>query len=400
MTGLTATITELNYVDGVTSAIQTQLNGKQDSTTAVTHTASTAAGSVTQPVYIASDGTATATTYSLAKSVPADAVFTDTTYSAFTGATGSAAGTSGLVPAPVATDNTKYLKGDGTWGTVDALPSQTSQSGKFLTTNGTTASWANIPTEIPTQTGNSGKFLTTDGSAVSWATVDTLPSQTSQSGKYLTTNGTTASWASISVPTKISDLTDDTSTYPVDQADSVTNQNSGGSAIKTWTGTRQQYDTITTKDANTLYNIIDDTDVTLTLLNALYPVGAIYIGTCASCPLQVLGVGTWQLVSAGRVLQGVGTGQTAGDTVEAGLPNVTGEFYGRGLTRTNTYSTSSGALSHVADNTYGLGSDSYVGASSAQSKIVLDASNSNSIYGNSTTVQPPAYIVNIWERVA
>lgn len=40
---------------------------------------------------------------------------TDTTYSAFTGADGTAAGTAGLVPAPAATDNTKFLKGDGTW---------------------------------------------------------------------------------------------------------------------------------------------------------------------------------------------------------------------------------------------------------------------------------------------
>ena len=68
----------------------------------------------------------------------------------------------------------KFLTTNGSatsWATVDALPSQTSQSGKFLTTNGTTASWANIPTEIPSQSGNSGKFLTTDGSAVSWATI-------------------------------------------------------------------------------------------------------------------------------------------------------------------------------------------------------------------------------------
>lgn len=42
---------------------------------------------------------------------------TDTTYSAFTGATGSVAGSAGLVPAPAATDNDKYLKGDGTWAT-------------------------------------------------------------------------------------------------------------------------------------------------------------------------------------------------------------------------------------------------------------------------------------------
>jgi hypothetical protein len=42
----------------------------------------------------------------------------DTTYSAFTGATSSVAGAAGLVPAPAAGDGTKYLKGDGTWGTV------------------------------------------------------------------------------------------------------------------------------------------------------------------------------------------------------------------------------------------------------------------------------------------
>ena len=39
------------------------------------------------------------------------------TYSAFTGADGSTAGASGLVPAPAAADNTKFLKGDGTWQT-------------------------------------------------------------------------------------------------------------------------------------------------------------------------------------------------------------------------------------------------------------------------------------------
>lgn len=41
---------------------------------------------------------------------------TDTTYSAFTGATSGVAGTSGLVPAPAAGDQDKVLKGDGSWG--------------------------------------------------------------------------------------------------------------------------------------------------------------------------------------------------------------------------------------------------------------------------------------------
>ena len=47
--------------------------------------------------------------------VPANAKFTDTTYSAFKGATSGAAGTAGLVPAPAAGDQNKVLGADGTW---------------------------------------------------------------------------------------------------------------------------------------------------------------------------------------------------------------------------------------------------------------------------------------------
>ena len=50
---------------------------------------------------------------------------------------------------------------------------------------------------VPSQTGNSGKYLTTNGTASSWGAVDALPSQTGNSGKYLTTDGTAASWATV-----------------------------------------------------------------------------------------------------------------------------------------------------------------------------------------------------------
>ncbi len=50
---------------------------------------------------------------------------------------------------------------------------------------------------LPSQTGNSGKYLTTNGTTTSWATVEALPLQTGNSGKYLTTNGTVASWNTI-----------------------------------------------------------------------------------------------------------------------------------------------------------------------------------------------------------
>jgi len=81
------------------------------------------------------------------------------------------------------------------------LPSQTSNSGKYLTTDGTAPSWGTVDA-LPSQTSNSGKYLTTNGTAASWAAVDALPSQTSNSGKYLTTNGTAASWATLDLSTK------------------------------------------------------------------------------------------------------------------------------------------------------------------------------------------------------
>jgi hypothetical protein len=48
--------------------------------------------------------------------------------------------------------------------------------------------------------GTNGQYLQADSTqalGVKWATVDALPSQTGNTGKYLTTNGTTASWAAI-----------------------------------------------------------------------------------------------------------------------------------------------------------------------------------------------------------
>ena len=56
------------------------ISGKQDKSTAVTHTANTAVGSATKPVYIAANGAATPITHSINADVPANAKFTDTVY--------------------------------------------------------------------------------------------------------------------------------------------------------------------------------------------------------------------------------------------------------------------------------------------------------------------------------
>lgn len=81
------------------------------------------AGSATQPVYF-SDGKPTACTYTLGKSVPADALFTDHTYGNMKGATSSAAGSAGLVPAPNIGDQLKFLRADGAW----VIPTNTTYS--------------------------------------------------------------------------------------------------------------------------------------------------------------------------------------------------------------------------------------------------------------------------------
>jgi len=66
---------------------------------------------------------------------------------------------------------------------------------------------------LPSQTGNSGKYLTTNGTAKSWGTVSqyALPTQTGNSGKYLTTNGTSESWGTVSTATTITALATDVS---------------------------------------------------------------------------------------------------------------------------------------------------------------------------------------------
>jgi len=46
------------------------------------------------------------------------------------------------------------------------LPSQAGNAGKFISTDGTTASWTQV---YPSQTGNAGKVLRSDGTSAAWA---------------------------------------------------------------------------------------------------------------------------------------------------------------------------------------------------------------------------------------
>jgi hypothetical protein len=52
--------------------------------------------------------------------------------------------TMGKISATGTASSSTYLRGDGAWSSVDALPSQTGYGGKYLTTDGSTASWADV----------------------------------------------------------------------------------------------------------------------------------------------------------------------------------------------------------------------------------------------------------------
>lgn len=62
-------------------------------------------------------------------------------YSEMTGATSDANGTSGLVPAPTAGDQGKFLKGDGTWGVPKVDSSSTFITGRFTNVVGNKSEW-------------------------------------------------------------------------------------------------------------------------------------------------------------------------------------------------------------------------------------------------------------------
>lgn len=125
-------------------------------------------------------------------------------------------------------------------------------------------------------------------------------------------------------------------------------------------------------------------------IQALYPVGSVYIGTTTNCPLASL-FGTWEKVAEGLCLQGAKGSQVPGKTVEAGLPNITGSVEAGPYVRKST-----GAFTSD-NNTRAGGGEASAGTSYMST---FDASRSNSIYGKSNTVQPPAYLVNIWRRTA
>jgi hypothetical protein len=226
-----------NTADATKSVKYATSAGSASSAAALTSNA----GSSTQPVYF-SGGKPVACSYTLGKSVPADALFTDHTYGNMKGATSSSAGSAGLVPAPNIGEQLKFLRADGAW----VIPTNTTYSVG-------TSSYLGI-TKLYTETGSA-----TDGTMTQNAITSALngKSPTSHTHNYAgssSSGGAATSAIKLSTPRKIGNASFDGT------ADITLSQMGLNVPVEITKADYLAKKKAGTLNANTYYNVIDEYD--------------------------------------------------------------------------------------------------------------------------------------------
>lgn len=164
--------------------------------TSAAQAATSATAAATSANSASTSATAAAGSQAAASTSAASAATSAT--SASTSATSAAASaTTASASAATATTSAAQAATSANSAATSATSAATSASSAATSATSAAASAAAAAAYVPSMTGNAGKYLTTDGSVASWATVNALPSQTGNAGKYLTTDGSTASWATI-----------------------------------------------------------------------------------------------------------------------------------------------------------------------------------------------------------
>ena len=261
-------------------------------------------------------------------------------------------------------------------------------------------------------------------------TIWEVPTQTGQSGKFLTTDGSAASWADI--PTEVDNQSVTLNSSDQIQAIGVIDQNTSA-ANKIWTGTKAEYDAIATKDPNTTYRTTDENETVYQnsyrigqVLPSILPIsdyglhlldGAVIDGTgiyssfysyiaglVSTYPNLFISEADWQtavttygvcgkfvydstnqtirLPKITGIIEGTPDVTALGDLVQAGLPNITGGMSPTGLA---DVSFSYGAFYDELNNTTDYQANTRGGYGV---RWGFNAARSSSIYGNSNTVQP------------
>lgn len=175
---------------------------------------------------------------------------------------------------------------------------------------------------------------------------------------------------------------------------------------KTWDPT-QYVQSVTESNGKVTVTKGGGASTIINLIDTFYPIGTIYISADKSktkADFPFMQHGTWEEIPANLCLQ-TGAAGEAGTQRSAGLPNITGKANVRsgGDSDANILASQSiGAIAcSIQDSS--LTWYSHISLQEGQNKLdtlSFNASNSNPIYGKSSTVQPPAYIVRAWVRTA
>ena len=201
-TQATAASTSATSAAASATAASTSATSAAASATAATTSASSASTSASSAATSATSAAASATAAAAAvtSAIQASTVTTKGDLIAGTGS-GTVArlgvGTNGYILSADSTQTTGLSWIATNPGDITSVTAGTGLSGGGTSGDVTVSLNTSSVYVVPSQTGNTGKYLTTDGSAASWGTVNALPSQTGNSGKYLTTDGSTASWATV-----------------------------------------------------------------------------------------------------------------------------------------------------------------------------------------------------------
>lgn len=246
----------------------------------------------------------------------------------------------------IKTINNNSILGSGDL-TLDGLPSQTGQSGKFLTTDGTDASWGNLPVATASTVG----VVKPDNASIRVDNDGTISAICRNVGEVIT------------------------STLPLTDA-----------GLHLLDGTLLQYgiykefiDYIADLYAeNPTANYFTD--------ETTWQASVTQYGSCGKFVYDSTN-NTVRLPKVSDILQSTTDINALGDLIEAGLPNITGNTT-REIKSSNVNVPTTewyGAMGYKTGN-----SDSYGGSGTSYKAafLYLDASKSNPIYGNSTTVQP------------
>lgn len=125
--------------------------------------------------------------------------------------------------------------------------------------------------------------------------------------------------------------------------------------------------------------------------------------TLSTCPLETVGIGTWEIVAEDRVLQGAGSRGSVGTELSESLPNITGSAYNNdGNAITSYYPKKTGSFYGIT-NLGAIGWYSKPDSNNNDSygfSLGFDASRSSSTYQDNAPVQPDAYLVNIFQRIS